>query len=384
MESNKKVWFWIAGIVVVAVVAYFWVNGSGNSSPVSGQVIKIGYVGPLSGDAAAYGQEMQKILTYRLGQINQEAGANGVRFEMVYEDGKCSGNDSANAFQKLVNVDGVKIILGGACSSETLGMAPLADENKVLLLSALSSNPKIEGIGAYTLSLSYSDKNVGENLAKEMSVYKKLAIITEQNDYNVGLRDAFMGTLKQYPNAKVVADEIFPKGATDFRAMLEKVKSVGPDAILLNPNPGVTSTNLLRQMAEMKNWSGFKLFGEYAYTSDSIRASSGNFSEGMIIIDSPHVNTPELLAAKDAVVKNQGGTLDNIGNYYIASTLDAINLITALVAKDGNDATKVKDDLSTGKFKGYIGDIEFKGSNFVHLGLVGKSIVKDGKAVLQN
>ena len=382
-KSNKSLW-WVVGLVIMVVAIYFAVAGSSTPSSIAGKTIKIGFIGPLSGDAAAIGEEMQKTVSYRVKQINDQSGEKGVKFDVVFEDGKCSGADAVAAFQKLINIDGVEAILGGACSSETLGIAPLADQNEVLLVSGVSSNPKIEGIGKYTFSLSYSDKKIGEDLAKQMSSYKRVAIITEQNDYNIGIRDTFLNELKQSPSATVVANETFPKGASDFRNTLEKVRQASPDAILLNPNVGVTAENLLRQMAEMKMWTGYKLFGQFAYLLDPARASAGKFSEGMIIIDAPNVNSQELLAEEDAIKKDQGGTLDNLGHYYTASTLDAINLITGLIAKDGNDTSNIQDELSSGKFKGYIGDIEFDGHNFVRLTLSGKYVVQNGKAVLQS
>lgn len=384
-KGSSKIW-WVAGIIVVIVLVYLGVSGGlfgGKQSPTAGQTVKIGVVTALSGDAAAYGQEMEKIISYREQQINDAGGINGTKFQFVFEDGKCTGADAVDAFQKLVNVDGVKIILGGSCSAETLGMAPLADQDQVLLFSALSSNPKIEGIGKYTLSLSYSDSKIATDLAKEMQGYKRIAIISEQNDYNVGVHDTFVSQLKNYPSATIVADETFPKGSNDFRSILQKVKGTDPDAILLNPNVGPTAQNLLKQLAEIKDWTGYKLYSQYAYLTDASRADVGSFADGMVVIDAPSVNSPELLAQKDAIVKAEGGTLDDLGNYYTASTLDAVNLLTTLIAKDGNDPTKVLGDLSTGAFSGYIGPISFNGHNFVNVTLVGKYVIENGKAVLQ-
>ncbi len=372
----------IVAVLAIIVVVLLVVFGGGTKSPVSGQTVKIGFIGPMSGDVAVYGQELQKVVSYRIAQINAKAGPNDPRFEVIYEDGKCSGNDSVNAFQKLTTIDGVKIILGGFCSSETMSVAPLANENKILLVSPGSSNPKIEGIGSYVLSLSYSDKKTAEDLAKEMSTFKRIALINEQNDYNIGIRDAFLESIKAYPNVSVVSNETFPKGSSDFRSLLEKVKATQPEAILLNPNGGVTPQALLKQLAEVKNWSGYKLYTQYAYIPDNIRAAAGNFAEGMVIIDAPTINSAEFTSIHDAIVKEKG-TLDTIGNYYTASTLDGVDLITSAISKVGNDAEKVQKELSTGKFSGYIGDIQFNGHNFVQLNIAGKYIVQGGKAVLQ-
>ncbi|MFA5870922.1 MAG: ABC transporter substrate-binding protein [Candidatus Paceibacterota bacterium] len=373
----------VIAVVAIIVVVLLVVFGGGTKSPVSGQTVKIGVIGPMSGDAAAYGQELQKVVSYRIAQINAKAGPNDPKFEAIYEDGKCSGNDSVNAFQKLTTIDGVKIILGGFCSSETMPISSLANENKILIISPASSNPKIEGSGSFVFTLSYSDKKIAEDLAKEMSVYKKVAIITEQNDYNIGVRDAFLEAIKNYPNVQVVSNETFAKGSSDLRSLLEKVKVTQPEAVLLNPNGGTTAETLLRQIAEVKNWSGYKLYGQFSYIPDNIRSSVGTFTEGMTIIDAPTLSDPEFIKLRDDIVAIKGGKLDSLGSYYTASTLDGIDIITGLISKLGNDSEKVGRALSTEQFKGFIGDISFSGKNFVKLNISGKYIIEDGKAVLQ-
>lgn len=373
----NKVW-WVVGLVVIAAIIY----GVVGSPATPAGPIKIGYVGPLTGDAAAYGQEMKRAVDYRIAQINAAAGENGQTFEVIYEDGKCAGAEAVSAFQKLVDVDGVKVVLGGACSSETLAISPLANEKKVLLLSALSSNPKIEDEGPFTFSLSYSDSMTGQQLAKAVSGYKKIAMITEQNDYNVGVHDVFVASLKQYPNAAIVADETFPKGNVDFRGILEKVKAAGPDAVVLNPNIGATAENLIKQMAALKNWTGYKLFGAIAYLADASRASVGQFAEGMTIIDVPNVTAPEFVSHFKAI-ETQYGTLNNLGSYYVASTLDAVDLLTSQIVKHGNDPVKIQQDLSTGAFKGFVGDIVFAGNNYFTFSTPGVYMVTEGKAVLR-
>lgn len=378
-QSNSKMWYWVGGIIVVLLVLYF-AFGMGGRPDFAGQTVKIGVIAPMSGDAAAYGEEIQRVLSYEVEKINATAGPDDPQFEFVFEDGKCAGGDAASAFQKLVNIDGVKLILGGLCSSETLGAAPLAGENKVVLLSGGSSNPTIEDQNEYVFTLSYSDSKVGKDLAAELSAYERVAILTEQNDYNIGIRDTVLKEIVAYPSVQVVANETFPKGNADFRSLLEKVKGTNPQAILLNPNAGITSENLLRQLAEMKSWTGYKLYGQFAYLGDPSRSVAGDFTEGMIIIDAPNITSPSFLSVKDAIVSEKG-SLDNLGSYYTASYLDATDLLISLVKKYGNDSEKIQRALSTGSFTGNIGVIEFKGNNFVQLTSGGKYRVEEGKAV---
>lgn len=371
MDKNIKIVAW-----VVAVLIIIWLGFSlfGKSNMASGTV-KLGVIVPLSGDAAAYGQEVQKILNYRLAEINAEK---GTKFELDYEDGKCAGSDAVSAFQKLTDVDGVKIILGGLCSSETLSIAPLTKDGKALALSGWSSNPTVEGASPYVFSSSYSDTATGETLAAEMSKFSKVAIITEQNDFNIGIKNVWEKKIAEYPNIKIVANEIFPKGGTDFRNLLAKVRKANPEAILLNPNVGVTAGNLLKQLAEIKDWKGYKTYSQFAYLPDNTRTSVGNFANGMILVDAPDLTDKKFLDYKAKIEKAEG-PIPTIGNYYTASTIDNLSIVTSLVRELGNNQKAVRDALSTRTFKGYLGDIYFGGHSFKQGSRGAVYVVENGK-----
>jgi branched-chain amino acid transport system substrate-binding protein len=383
MSSSGRLVLGIVIIVAVLAGVYAFLQppqtANGPSAPAQGEPIKIGFIAPLSGDAAAYGQEAQKVLRYRLAEINKQSGA---KFEIVWEDGKCSGADAVSAFQKLTDVDGVKVMIAGFCSSETLGIAPLTKDGRALAVSLGSSNPTIEGASPYVFTLSYSDQTVGETLAQEMSKFSRVAIITEQNDYNVGIKNVWEKKITEYKNVKVVANEIFPKGGTDFRGILAKVRKVNPEAILLNPNAGVTAENLLKQLAEMKDWKGYVMYGQFAYLADNTRTAARDFANGMVIVDAPDLTDPAFLAYKAEIEKAEG-PIPTLGNYYTASTIDDLNILTSLIRELGNDPKAVRDAIASRTFKGYLGDITFGGKSFKQGSRGGIYIVQNGKAVYQ-
>ncbi|RJQ28594.1 ABC transporter substrate-binding protein [Candidatus Parcubacteria bacterium] len=374
MSKNTKI---ILGVAVLALVVVFVMQNSGSNVP--GDVVKIGFIGPLSGDIAAYGEEMQKVLKYRLAEVNAQR---GTKFEVVYEDGKCSGSDAVSAFQKLTDIDGVKIIIGGGCSSETLGIAPLTKDGKALAVSSISSNPTIEGASPYVFTTSYTDQVIGETLARLMSTFSKIAIISEQNDYNIGIKTVWEKKIAEYPNVKVVANEVFPKGSTDFRNLLAKIRRANPEAILLNPNPGVVAENLLKQLAEVKDWKGYKLYSQIGYLADDTRAAVGDFAEGMTIVDAPNLTDPAFLAYK-AKIEEAEGPISNLGNYYTASTIDTVDILTSLIRELGNDQKVVRDALASRTFKGYLGNVYFDGHSFKQGSEGGVYVVEGGKAVQQ-
>ena len=55
-------------------------------------------------------------------EINEAGGVNGRMLELIVEDSKCSAQDAIVAYNKLTDVDGVKIILGTSCRARCLGL----------------------------------------------------------------------------------------------------------------------------------------------------------------------------------------------------------------------------------------------------------------------
>src|SRR3989338_295532 len=123
---------------------------------------KIGVMLPLTGDGAAYGLPIQKSIKIALDEVNAKGGVNGRMLEPVYEDSKCNPKDGNAAAQKLVNVDKVKVIIGGVCSGETMGAAPITEANKVILISPSATSPDITDKGGdFVFRLSPSDAFAG-------------------------------------------------------------------------------------------------------------------------------------------------------------------------------------------------------------------------------
>lgn len=339
---------------------------------------KIGFIGPLSGNAASYGVEMQRILDYRLAEINKENQKNGYKIELDYEDGKCDEEVATSAFEKLTNIDNVKFIIGGFCSSESFAIAPMLQDKGVIAISAASSNPDIEGKSSNLFSISYSDALVGRGLADELGKYKKVALISEQSDFNDGIKKVVEQTLKdRFPQAEIVANEDFPKGETNFINQLEKIKNSGAEVLLLNPNPGITAENLLKQIGEIKNWE-IKLISQVAYNGSDALKNASKVAENMILIDAPEINSTAFIKYRNKIISEKG-PLDNLSTYYTASTLDALDLFSKLIAQYKGDPMQIQKALSTGTFEGNIGTITFGGKSFTQGIKISKFVIRDGK-----
>jgi branched-chain amino acid transport system substrate-binding protein len=156
--------------------------------------IKIGWLGPLTGDVSSVGTADKQAGEIAVKEINDAGGINGRPLEVVYEDGFCDSKTASNAGNKLINIDKVVAIIGGFCSGETLAVAPTAEQNKVVMISPASTAPSISTAGDYIFRDVPSDSYQGKHAAN--FVYntlgkRKAAVLYASVDYTQGLADVF-------------------------------------------------------------------------------------------------------------------------------------------------------------------------------------------------
>ena len=122
---------------------------------------RVGVMESLTGPGETYGTVSVQAKQMAVDEINAAGGINGRLLELIVEDSKCSAQDAITAYNKLTEVDGVKIILGTSCSGAMLGAAPLAESDGVVLFSGLATNPDIAHAGDYIFRTSMNDLQLG-------------------------------------------------------------------------------------------------------------------------------------------------------------------------------------------------------------------------------
>lgn len=349
----------LSGALVLALALGACSSGSGSSDLT---LVSLGIVSPLSGDAAVFGEEMQHVFEYALPTLNEVAAAQGYQFELVYEDGQCDGAMAATAVQKLADFDNVEFIIGGVCSSESLAIAPLLEENGMLALSSTSSSPELRGASEYLFSLSYSDDGVGKEIAHQLSEYSTVAILSEQSEYSQAMLAVVQDNIGD--DTEVIYLEEYEGGQTNFRNSLEKLQAVGAEAIFINPNVGAAPTAIATQMEEIGAWDGF-MISQFAMGTDDIVSLDLDAMDGLMVVDAPRPDATTFLSMVDEITNTQG-SVENIGNYYVAATYDALMILTDLIMEHDGDVAAVQAALSSGNFEGYLGDnLSFGGETFV-------------------
>ena len=213
---------------------------------------RIGVLESLTGPGETYGTVANQSKQMAADEINAAGGIDGRRLELVVEDSKCGAADAIAAYHKLTDVDGVKIILGTSCSAAMLGVAPLAEADRVILFSGLASNPDIADAGDYIFRTQISDIEVGIATGNTLWAdgIRTLATITEATDYAEGVRRTSVAQF-ELRGGRVVAAEAYGSDITDFRTQLTKLFEAGPDALHIAPQSEFSAGTIMKQAREL-------------------------------------------------------------------------------------------------------------------------------------
>ena len=280
--------------VVVMVAMACGTDEEGEDSP-----FRIGVMESLTGAGETYGNVAVQAKTMAMDEINAAGGIDGRRLELVIEDSKCSAQDAINAYNKLTDVDGMKIILGTSCSGAMLGVAPLAEADGVVLFSGLASNPDIANAGDYIFRTQISDIEVGIRTGNVLWAdgVRALATITEETDYAEGVRRTSVAQFEKN-GGKVIAEERYGSDTTDFRSQLTKLLEANPDALHIVPQSEFSAGTIVKQAREL-GYEG-PIYGETISVGTTALDIAGDAATGIKAItaapDPNNAKAQEVLA----------------------------------------------------------------------------------------
>ncbi|MBP3772554.1 MAG: ABC transporter substrate-binding protein [Treponema sp.] len=201
-----------------------------------GSTIKIGSVGPLSGQYAVYGGDCKNGIELAVNEINAAGGINGKQIELIAEDDEGAAEKSVSAYKKLVTKDGVKLIIGSLTSGCAIAISPLAQAQKIVQIAPAATAPALTDAGNYIFRACYDDPfqgTVGGKFASETLGAKKAAILYDiSNDYSVGLTENFKASFEAN-GGEIISLETYSTGDKDFNAQLTKIKNANPDVVYL-------------------------------------------------------------------------------------------------------------------------------------------------------
>ena len=343
---------WLIPLMLLALVASLTAACDSDDEE---DTFKIGVMESATGLGETYGTVAIQAKEMAVDEINAAGGINGRMLELVVEDSKCNAQDSITAYNKLTDVDGVKIILGTSCSGAMLGAAPLAEDDGVILFSGLATNPDIANAGDYIFRTSMSDAQLGVDTGNVMWAdgVGTVATITETTDYAEGV---LRSTVDQFEKrgGQVVAEERYTSDATDFRSQLTKLLSANPDAIHIASQSEFAGGTVVKQIREL-GYEG-RLYTEVVPVGATALEVAGDAATGMkaIIADLDPSNSKA-----QEVLTNFRERYDYVTlPWYIGSVYDDVYIAADCLEKtnDDQDADGFRDCLYEITWSGSIGD----------------------------
>jgi len=198
-------------------------------------VVKMGLTGPLSGANAFAGKDNQNGVQMAVDEANAkkiQIGGKTLKLELKSEDDQCDPKTGVSVAQRFVD-SGVKFVLGPYCSGVAIPASKVYDEGKALM-STVGTNPQVT-TGGYpgVFRIVAADDLIGPGMARfahdKMKV-KTAAVMDDRTAFGQGLADQFAKEAKAL-GINVVAREYTTDKATDFNAVLTKLKGKAPDVI---------------------------------------------------------------------------------------------------------------------------------------------------------
>ena len=226
------------------------------------EVIKVGHVAPLTGGIAHLGKDNENGARLAVEEINAAGGVKvgdkTFKLELVAEDDKADPKEGTLAAQKIVD-SGAVAIVGHLNSGTTIPASKIYADANMTQISPSATNPKYTEQGFKTTFRVVANDNqqgaVLANYAADTLKAKTIAIIDDRTAYGQGLADVVEKVAKE-KGIKVVGREFTNDKATDFNAILTKIRGTKPDVIMYG-GMDATAGPMAKQMKQLGIKSAF-------------------------------------------------------------------------------------------------------------------------------
>jgi len=357
----KKLWLSI-GIVLMVILSVIVVITYLNRTP---SVIKIGHIAPLTGDDAIWGRWEDEGINLAVQEINMRGGILGRKIEIIDEDDRGDPQVAVSALQKLITVNGVQAVIGATLSSPTLACAPIANQNKVVMISPSAQSPKLSEAGPYVFKLFVSSAIEGKHLVEVAERYhvQRVAIMYLNNDYGLGLEEV-INNLLSTNGVRVVDTESYNSQESDFRTQISRIQSESPDAMFLLGYP--TDMGLILVQAKQLGLH-VRIFAPDSFEAEDILKTADGAANGVIYVY-PILPSSDLYARVDSEFYSKYQRHMNI---YNGMGFDAIQILSQAIEQsvkatgkiDGQDIKNALHGIKD--FPGVTGPISFDANGWV-------------------
>lgn len=228
MKANRVVTRCLAALAALALLAFSAVAagcGGGESDSGGGSdegPIKIGAVLPLTGPAAFFGPLQRDGLQLRLSEAGGEVDGRPVELKIL--DGGATLESTQTAARRLIEEEGVSMIVGPLQSDMMAGITPYYEQQNIPAIALLNLPPELGGkVFTPQGDLQSGAAPVGRYAAEELGVKTATSVVSDYiagEDVATGFAEGF-----EEGGGKVVQTQQVPLSSTDYAPYLSNLQT---------------------------------------------------------------------------------------------------------------------------------------------------------------
>ena len=357
-------------------------SGNGGSKGVElkdGDTIKIGFVGPTSGETSTYGIPVARSIELAIADYNASKDAK-YKVELLKEDSAGDAQQATSAYKKLVG-EGIVGIVGPVITAEGLALGEASKNDGTPIVSSSTSGDSVTLNNDGSTKANYfrtcsndsmGGKTIASAIGKGTIKASKVAILTNSDsDYSGGCTDSFVKQAKE-DGTQIVLEKKYPQTQKDFKTYIQQVMSSGADAVFI-PDYYETIATMVKQFKD----AGFK--GTFLGTDGWDGVLSVKDVDKSIFNGAYYTNTfDDRVEAVQKYVEAYKAKYNAETNMFGTMAYDATwVLIKAVEAAGTTDPEKVCAALEKTDYTGITGTFKFESQHNPTKELVVKTI-KDG------
>ncbi|GMV44714.1 MAG: hypothetical protein AMXMBFR66_01120 [Pseudomonadota bacterium] len=323
--------------------------------------IKVGSIFSVTGGAAFLGDYMKKTVQMYIEKQNKEGGINGRQIEWYVYDAASDVTKGVMAAKRLVEQDGVSIVVGdGNSSAVAVALAPIFENAKVPFVSLsgskLIATPIEKKHWVFKAVQEDTDGVIKSIQFWKSKGYKRIAFLTDTSGWGKSAKEEFELHLKG-TGIEGVAWEEFDPAATDLTPQLVRIKAKNPEVIIcwtVTPAGVVFLKN-----AQQLGMGDIVFMHGQGFVDERYMKMAGSAAEGLLLVGF-RFSVLDQLPANDPLRKSIEKYIGEYEAYFGAKPTfygtngyDGIHLALAALKAAGDDKAKLRDALEN--IKGFVG-----------------------------
>jgi branched-chain amino acid transport system substrate-binding protein len=325
--------------------------------------IRIGASMSVTGTYAKPGTYQKQGYDVCIDELNAKGGLLGRKVELVIYDDQSNPATAVRLYEKLITEDKVDAVMGPYSSAVSEAVANVTEKYKKVMVAPLAATTSIFRKGRKYIFMIISPAEVYLEGLMDMAAKRGLKTVAIINEDTLFPKASASGTAEaaKKRGLQVVLQEAYPKGNTDFSALLVKIKAANPDVIAAGTyfDDAVAITRQMKELNVNPKMFGLTVGGDLPEFYDLLKQNAEYIYGSTQWDDSlPYPGQKEFLAAYKSKFKQEPA-------YHTAAGYAGCHTYAEAVKRAGTlDADKVREQLLKMEIKTAFGEYKVDADGF--------------------